>query len=100
AWLADDVGQSGRKILQFAERESSGIAGGAGDYVIVGILGIGDRLAARRRVAAIVDQEVIEIRRLLLGYCDQHAEAHQNVALGVEEDDLFLRPRQRQPQRK
>src|SRR5690242_6748071 len=55
AGLAEDVGQSGREFLQFPEGESPGIAGAARDHLVVDVFGIGDRLAARRRIAAIVD---------------------------------------------
>src|SRR5947209_12828824 len=100
AGLPEDVGQSGGEFLQFAEGESLGVTGAACDHVVVGIVGIGDRLAARRRVATIVDQEMIKISRLLLGYCDQHAEAHQDVALGIEKDYPLLRSRQGEAERK
>ena len=39
---------------------------------------------------------MIEVRRGLLGDGGQNAEAHQDVALGIEQHDLLVRPRQRQ----
>ena len=42
---------------------------------------------------------MIEIRRRLLGDRRQHAEAHQDVALGIEQHDLALRLRQREAER-
>ena len=43
---------------------------------------------------------MIEIGRGLLGDRRQHSEAHQNVALAVEQDELAFRPGQRQPEPK
>jgi hypothetical protein len=45
-------------------------------------------------VDAVVYEEVIEVGRRLLGHGGQDAEAHLDVALGVEQHDLLVRPRQ------
>ena len=43
---------------------------------------------------------MIEIRRLLLGDRHQHAEAHLDVAFGIEQHHLLVRAGERQPEAK
>jgi len=43
---------------------------------------------------------MVEIGRTLLGDGRQHAEAHQNVALGIEKDHPLFRARERHTERK
>src|SRR5215469_373274 len=78
-WFAEDVGEVGRKLPELVKREGSRVTGATGDHVIGDIVGVRDRLAAGCRVATVVDEEMVEIRRPLLGNRDEHAEAHQNV---------------------
>ena len=57
-------------------------------------------MSSGRRVALVVQQEVIEVFRRVLGYRGQYIEPHHHIALGIEEHDFALRLRQCKPERK
>ncbi len=74
------------------------VAGRERQFVIGDFLRVRDGLAAGRRVALVVEQEMIEIRRRLFGNRREHSEAHQDVALGIEQHQLALGPGKGEPE--
>ncbi len=93
------AGSSRVKSASSSKAMRARIAGGERQPVIGDVLGVRHRLAAGRRIDLVVQQEMVEIRRRLLGDRRQHAEAHQDVAFGIEQHQLALGLRQRQPER-
>ena len=89
-------GQLALEIADLGKGEGARVAAAARDHIVGDVVGIRHRLAPGRRIDAVIDQEMIEVRRGLLGDGGQNAEAHQDVALGIEQHDLLVRPRQRQ----
>ena len=96
AGAPEDRRQFAREIADLLEGMGAGIAGGERELVIGDVLRVRHGLAAGRRVALVVEQEMIEIGGRLLGDRREHAEAHQDVALGIEQHELALGPRERE----
>ena len=57
-------------------------------------MGVGHRLTASGGVNSVIQDKVIEILGIFFGDCRQRAHVHQDVAFGVEQDDLLVGPGQ------